>query len=140
MHLNAKLLSPLAVALMIATGAVASAKPGGPPADPVVDRAMGLLRSQAGLARASSEDRFVARGAIVDADGSEHVRFDRTYRGLPVIGGDVVVHSRNGRFKSISLSQRGALGLRRLPSARFPFPAMARSSASAGRFPTRRRP
>lgn len=111
MHLNAKLLSPLAVAILIGTGAVASAMPGDPPANPAVSRAIGLLRSHAGLARASAEDRFVARGAIVDADGSEHVRFDRTYRGLPVIGGDVVMHSRNGQFKSISLSQRAALGL-----------------------------
>ena len=29
---------------------------------------------------------------MVDGDGSSHVRFDRTYQGLPVVGGDVVVH------------------------------------------------
>ena len=111
MRLNAKLLSPLAVAILIGTGAVASAMPGDPPGNPAVTRASGLLRSHPGLARASSEDRFVARGAIVDADGTEHVRFDRTHRGLPVIGGDVVLHSRNGQIKSISMSQRDVLGL-----------------------------
>jgi Zn-dependent metalloprotease len=39
---------------------------------------------------------------IVDRDGTEHVRFDRSFNGLPVIGGDVVVHSRNGQLKSTS--------------------------------------
>ena len=29
---------------------------------------------------------------IIDADGTTHVRIDRTYRGLPVLGGDLVVH------------------------------------------------
>jgi Zn-dependent metalloprotease len=66
--------------------------------------------------RASAEDRFLVRDAIVDADGSEHVRFDRRYRGLPVIGGDVVVHSRRGRFQSASLTLDRALRLGTVPS------------------------
>ncbi len=37
--------------------------------------------------------RFVARETITDADGSTHVRFDRTLDGLRVVGGDLVVHS-----------------------------------------------
>jgi Zn-dependent metalloprotease len=119
MRLNAKLSLPLAVAILIGTGAAASAMPGDPSENPAVTRAAGLLRSHAGLARASSGDRFVARGAIVDADGTEHVRFDRTYQGLPVIGGDVVIHSRNGQFRSISLSQRGTLGLPVRPTLAF---------------------
>lgn len=50
-------------------------------------------------------DKFVARtaGVVVDADGTEHVRFNRTWgNGLPVIGGDFVVHSRNGQLVDIS--------------------------------------
>jgi Zn-dependent metalloprotease len=46
-------------------------------------------------------------------DGTEHVRFDRTYLGLPMIGGDVVVHQKDGKFRSASLtlgsSQRPSL-------------------------------
>ena len=38
-------------------------------------------------ARASS-----SAAPIVDADGTTHTRVDRTFRGLPVIGGDLVVH------------------------------------------------
>ncbi|MCC8362445.1 M4 family metallopeptidase [Lysobacter sp. A6] len=72
-------------------------------------RALGLLRSHGALASASAHDGFLARDVIVDADGTEHVRFDRSYRGLPVIGGDVVVHSRQGRFRSMSVNQRQPL-------------------------------
>ncbi len=51
----------------------------------------------------SDGDRFMARSTIVDADGTEHVRMDREYKGLRVIGGDVVVHSHPARgLKGIS--------------------------------------
>ncbi|MGO4261049.1 M4 family metallopeptidase [Lysobacter sp. TAB13] len=45
-------------------------------------------------------ERYTSRDVIVEADGSEHVRMDRTYRDLPVIGGGVVVHSRDGNLLS----------------------------------------
>jgi Zn-dependent metalloprotease len=111
MHPNSRLLLPAVLALAIGTGAVATAMPGSGNADPRVDRAVALIRGHAGAARASADDRFTGRGVIVDADGTEHVRFERSYRGLPVIGGDLVVHSRNGRFKSMSLSLHKALAL-----------------------------
>lgn len=78
---------------------------------PAVERALALLQSRGGAAHVSASDRFVLRDVIVDADGSEHVRFDRTYAGLPVIGGDLVLHSRNGRLQSASLTQRATLKL-----------------------------
>ena len=50
-------------------------------------------------------DGFVAEAAnvLIDADGTEHVRFQRTFQGdLPVIGGDFVLHSRNGVLEGVS--------------------------------------
>jgi len=79
--------------------------------NPAVSRALGLLQTHGGAAHASANDRFISRDVIVDADGTEHVRFDRTYAGLPVIGGDIVVHSRNGQLKSTSLTQRAVLSM-----------------------------
>ncbi|HSD15830.1 MAG TPA: M4 family metallopeptidase [Thermomonas sp.] len=58
--------------------------------------------------RAAQGDVFAARDAIVDADGTEHVRFQRSYRGLPVIGGDFVMHSRNGQLRNVSQSLKTA--------------------------------
>jgi len=79
--------------------------------NPAVSRALGLLQTHGAAAHASVNDRFISRDVIVDADGTEHVRFDRTYADLPVIGGDIVVHSRNGQLKSTSLTQRAALNV-----------------------------
>ncbi|KAF1716361.1 peptidase M4 family protein [Pseudoxanthomonas yeongjuensis] len=80
---------------------------------PAVGRALGLLGTSKGIstARVSQNDRFIARDVTVDRDGTEHVRFNRTYAGLPVIGGDFVVHSRNGQLKAASQTQRSALSL-----------------------------
>jgi len=57
-------------------------------------RALGLIDGHGSSFKRADADRFIAKDTIVDANGTEHVRFDRTYRGLPVLGGDVVVHSR----------------------------------------------
>ena len=66
-------------------------------------RARGLVDGPAGAAvRRAPADAFIARDTRVDANGTEHVRFQRTYRGLPVIGGDFVLHSRNGQLQSVS--------------------------------------
>ncbi|MEU5389453.1 M4 family metallopeptidase, partial [Kitasatospora cineracea] len=37
------------------------------------------------------DERLVPKDVLVDNDGARHVRYDRTYRGLPVVGGDLVV-------------------------------------------------
>ncbi|CAB3751615.1 peptidase M4 [Burkholderia sp. MSh2] len=56
-------------------------------------------------------DQFQVRDVIVDPDGTEHVRFDRFHAGLPVVGGDVVVHSRQGQLKQASLTQLAPINL-----------------------------
>ncbi len=46
---------------------------------------------------------LVVRDTVLDANGASHVRFDRTYKGLEVVGGDFVVHqSKGGSFRSVS--------------------------------------
>jgi len=66
-------------------------------------RAQGLVDGPAARAvRRASADGFKAGSVAVDAKGTEHVRFTRTYHGIPVIGGDFVLHSRNGRLEGVS--------------------------------------
>ncbi len=68
-----------------------------------ISRANAMVNGVAADAvRRANADAFKASDAIVDDDGTEHVRFQRTYRGLPVIGGDFVVHSRNGKVGKVS--------------------------------------
>lgn len=81
------------------------------PKHPAAGRALDLIKSQRMAVRASAHDRYITRDVVVDADGTEHVRFDRTYLGLPVIGGDLVVHSKGGRYKSASITQGAPLNL-----------------------------
>ena len=102
MHFQSRLLS-VAILSVLAAGPAAAANA----TNGIALRAQGLLDGAAArLAHRADADRFVARDVIVDADGTEHVRFDRTYRGLPVLGGDLVVHSRNGRVAGISQTLR----------------------------------
>ncbi|MFB9314482.1 M4 family metallopeptidase [Nocardioides plantarum] len=60
--------------------------------DRLAARAIAALADHPGAARASVEQELVAKDAFTDPDGTTHVRMDRTYRGLPVLGGDLVVH------------------------------------------------
>ena len=43
--------------------------------------------------RLDADQALSARSVATDKDGTTHVRFDRTFRGLPVVGGDLVVHT-----------------------------------------------
>ncbi|MEU1294681.1 M4 family metallopeptidase [Streptomyces sp. NPDC005840] len=44
-----------------------------------------------------AKEKLVVKDVLQDADGTTHTRYERTYAGLPVLGGDLVVHVRNGR-------------------------------------------
>jgi Zn-dependent metalloprotease len=47
------------------------------------------------------------RDVVKDADGTEHVRYDRTYNGLKVIGGDLIVERKDDAIKGV-IYNRGA--------------------------------
>jgi Zn-dependent metalloprotease len=40
-----------------------------------------------------SKEKLVVRDVVKDNDGTLHTRYERTYAGLPVLGGDLVVHT-----------------------------------------------
>ncbi len=59
--------------------------------------------SAADTARAiglADREELVARDVVKDADGTVHTRYERTYDGLPVLGGDLVVHQRKNGARS----------------------------------------
>jgi zinc metalloprotease ZmpA len=106
-----------------------------PAADhPAVQRALSHLGGSAFAAvRSSGSDDFDVRDLIVDADGTEHVRFDRSHRGLRVIGGDVVVHSASdGSLRGISLTQEDMIQIDLRPR----FDALAAATAATRAFGT----
>jgi Zn-dependent metalloprotease len=66
-------------------------------------RATTLLNGPSAPAiKRASADTLVAGNVHIDKNGTEHVRFSRTFHGLPVVGGDFVTHTKAGQIKSIS--------------------------------------
>lgn len=91
------------------------AAPNPTPAEAVA-RAKATVSDHLGALRATGADAFLVRNVLVDRDGSSHVRMDRTIAGLPVLGGDVVVHqAKDGSFKGASLSQTASANVSRTP-------------------------
>jgi zinc metalloprotease ZmpA len=82
-----------------------------------VDRAQRAISNHAAALRDGARQAFSVRDVVTDADGASHVRFDRTYAGLRVLGGDTVVHSNaRGTFRDASLTLRDAPSLSITPS------------------------
>ncbi|SPE58291.1 Bacillolysin precursor [Streptomyces netropsis] len=49
------------------------------------------------------QEKLIARGVITDADGTVHTRYERTFDGLPVLGGDLIVHqAKNGKVEEVT--------------------------------------
>ncbi|MGV9450854.1 M4 family metallopeptidase [Streptomyces sp. NPDC003635] len=75
-----------------------------------VENATAALADHATALGLSSAQGTKVRDVIVDADGTQHVRYDRTYRQLPVLGGDFVVHlAKDGTYRSASRAVRGSV-------------------------------
>jgi zinc metalloprotease ZmpA len=96
-------MSLLSLAIVSGLALSAPAEAAGNQNAAAIARANALIAGPASAAvRRAGADSFVARDVVVDADGTEHVRFQRNYQGLPVIGGDFVVQSRNGKVGKVS--------------------------------------
>ncbi|MFJ9196468.1 M4 family metallopeptidase [Streptomyces flaveolus] len=81
-----------AASLLVAVLAPTAGAADGPTPATALDHAAAALADHAtSLGLTGAQDTRV-RDVIVDADGTQHVRYDRTYRELPVLGGDFVVH------------------------------------------------
>jgi len=64
-----------------------------------------LISSKAPALKISSYDKFVAK-PIVSSEGTQYAAYDRTYRGIPVVGGDfVVVTDKSGNVITTSVAQ-----------------------------------
>ncbi|WP_435858989.1 M4 family metallopeptidase [Streptomyces varsoviensis] len=57
-----------------------------------------------------AQEKLVVKDVIKDVDGTVHTRYDRTYAGLPVLGGDLVVHqAKDGKVKDVTKSTKAAI-------------------------------
>ena len=78
--------------------------------------AIKALTSHPRAARAADGQSFQVKSTLVDRDGTTHVRLDRTYQGLPVLGGDLVVHQgAHGAWQGVSQTLAAPLDLSTTP-------------------------
>ncbi|MBJ6640456.1 peptidase M4 [Streptomyces sp. DHE7-1] len=50
-----------------------------------------------------AKEKLVVKDVVKDADGTVHTRYERTYGGLPVLGGDLIVHTaKSGRTEGVT--------------------------------------
>lgn len=95
----------------------------------LLDEAAAAAPETAHALRLGTQERLVPKDVVKDADGTVHTRYERTYAGLPVLGGDLVVHDRAG-----TLSTTFATGAKlSLPTTKAGLPAAEakRSALSA---------
>ncbi|MEU0270461.1 M4 family metallopeptidase [Streptomyces sp. NPDC006307] len=90
--------------------AAGKADPGALPADLSPAQRTALIRAadadkaatakQLGL---GAQEKLVVRDVVQDRDGTTHTRYERTYGGLPVLGGDLVVtETKAGKTEGVS--------------------------------------
>ncbi|MET9646638.1 M4 family metallopeptidase [Streptomyces syringium] len=71
-------------------------------------RVSALKDAQAGASSTAAKlglggkEKLVVRDVVKDANGTVHTRYERTYDGLPVLGGDLVVHQAKGGSRSVT--------------------------------------
>nr|BFD82610.1 M4 family metallopeptidase [Streptomyces sp. Xyl84] len=75
-----------------------------------------LQQAQAGSAGTArqiglgAQEKLVAKDVVKDADGTVHTRYERTYAGLPVLGGDLIVHtSKAGKTEGVTKATGAAI-------------------------------
>ncbi|MEU9667469.1 M4 family metallopeptidase [Streptomyces bobili] len=85
-------------------GLAATPRAGAAPAPLSPARRAALVRGAQATAGATAQrldlgtrEKLVVKDVVQDADGTTHTRYERTYAGLPVLGGDLVVHLKNDR-------------------------------------------
>ncbi|MGW1064441.1 M4 family metallopeptidase [Streptomyces aureus] len=101
-----------ATLLAAALAPAASADSGRPSRTTAIEHAASALTAHATALGLTSAQHTTVRDVVVDKDGTQHVRYDRTYRQLPVLGGDFVVHlTPDGTYRGADRATRKGISL-----------------------------
>ncbi|MFF7727440.1 M4 family metallopeptidase [Streptomyces sp. NPDC008001] len=98
---------------------IAKADPGAMPAKLTPAQRAELVRqadaAKAETARAlglGANEKLVVKDVVKDVNGTVHTRYERTYDGLPVLGGDLVVDTtKGGSLKSVAKATKARLAI-----------------------------
>jgi Zn-dependent metalloprotease len=109
--LVAATVSVLVGGLAIAAQQPAHAAPPTPQAL-AVSAAQTLVANRPASLHASAEDQFVQHATLTGRGGLQYVPYDRTYKGLPVYGGDFVVMTNSaGAVQNLSVQQTATINV-----------------------------
>ncbi len=64
--------------------------------------AIQYVRTYDSSLRLTDDDGFVMKSTRLGADKRTHVRLQQTYKGVPIFGGDIVVHAAEGKFRGLN--------------------------------------
>ncbi|WP_046734790.1 M4 family metallopeptidase [Streptomyces humi] len=83
-----------------------------------------IQKAQADVAETAQEiglgakEKLVVKDVVKDVDGTVHTRYERTYAGLPVLGGDLVVHtSKSGKSEGVTRATKATIKVASLKPA-----------------------
>ncbi len=83
----------------------------------LVGSAIAAVKAHPGATKAGQGQAFTVTDVLVDSDGTSHVRVYRSYRDLPVLGGDLVVHQGpGGEWMGTSQTLRSTLSMSVTPA------------------------
>ncbi|MCX5420628.1 M4 family metallopeptidase [Streptomyces sp. NBC_00078] len=101
-----------AATLLAATLSPAAVAADEPTRAGAIENAASALLEHAASLQLTTDEGTKVRDVVVDQDGTQHVRYDRTYRQLPVLGGDFVVHLKpDGALRSVNRATRSKISL-----------------------------
>ncbi len=121
-----------AMALLSLTAATAKAA-NSVPSSVAADQATDYVNSHPSKLHASASDTFHQRAVISTSDGLQYVPYDRSYKGLHVVGGDfVVVTKTTGQVASTAVAQDETIDVSTTPSVSAAQAAQTASSQLAG--------
>ncbi|MEV4440195.1 M4 family metallopeptidase [Streptomyces sp. NPDC049577] len=73
--------------------------------------AQGVAGSTAAKIGLGGKEKLIVRDVVKDADGTVHTRYERTYDGLPVLGGDLVVHQAKNGSRSVTKATEATISV-----------------------------
>ncbi|MFD2762853.1 M4 family metallopeptidase [Micromonospora eburnea] len=111
-------LSGAAAAGLIAAGTAAAVQAAPPSSSPdpaqarvlAANSASALVAGRPAYLHASADEAFVQQ-QVISSEGTQYVPYERTYKGLPVVGGDFVLATdAAGNLKYASVAQQRSIG------------------------------
>jgi Zn-dependent metalloprotease len=111
------LVAAATVLVGVSAGTAQAGAAGGSPPTVAAQSARELVAGRPVRLHPSAADAFHQLAVISTRDGLQYVPYERTYKGLPVVGGDFVVVTRdNGQVVSTAVAQQRAIDVATAPA------------------------